>query len=80
MQLIAREQRLRISFVSGDVHCAAVGLFKTLVKGKKAVDIVPEQDYRYMINVTTSESLIPAFLIFSPLIAIFVVLFLQVPL
>jgi hypothetical protein len=56
MQLIAREQRLRVSFVSGDVHCAAVGLFKTLVKGKKAVDVVPELDFRYMINVTTSES------------------------
>lgn len=63
MQLIAKEQRLRVSFVSGDVHCAAVGVFKTLVKGKKAVNIIPEQDFRYMINITTSRQ--PDYLCFA---------------
>ena len=44
-----------MTFVTGDVHCAAVGLFKTLVSGKKNLPIPPEQDYRYMLDVTTSE-------------------------
>ena len=35
LQHVAQEKRLRISFLSGDVHCAAVGLFKTYVKGKE---------------------------------------------
>jgi hypothetical protein len=57
MQNVARAQHLRISFLSGDVHCAAVGLLKTLVKGKGKVDMPPEQDFRYMINVVTSTHL-----------------------
>lgn len=52
---MARDQGIRVTFVTGDVHCAAVGLFKTLVPGKKASPISPEQDYRYMLDVTTSE-------------------------
>lgn len=50
---------LRISFLSGDVHCAAVGVLKTLVrsnggKNNRTIDAPPETDYRYMINVVTS--------------------------
>ena len=55
LQIMARDQGIRVTFVTGDVHCAAVGLFKTLVPGKKASPISPEQDYRYMLDVTTSE-------------------------
>ena len=47
-----------MSFLSGDVHCAAVGVLKTLApKGKgKQNEIVPIKDWRYMVNVVTSES------------------------
>ncbi|KAG2158423.1 uncharacterized protein EDB93DRAFT_1077236 [Suillus bovinus] len=59
MQGIARMKSLRISFLSGDVHCAAVGVLKTLVrsnggKNSRMIDVPPETDYRYMINVVTS--------------------------
>jgi len=54
LQSLARDQRIRVTFVTGDVHCAAVGLFKTLVHPKKGSPIPPEQDYRYMLDVTTS--------------------------
>lgn len=52
---MAREKGIRVTFVTGDVHCAAVGLFKTFVPTKKGMELQPEQDYRYMLNVTTSE-------------------------
>ncbi|KAG2157403.1 hypothetical protein DEU56DRAFT_764466 [Suillus clintonianus] len=59
MQGIARMKSLRISFLSGDVHCAAVGVLKTLVrsnggKNNRTIDVPPETDYRYMLNVVTS--------------------------
>ena len=43
-----------MTFLSGDVHCAAVGVLKTLTKGKNHTDVPPPQDYRYMLNVVTS--------------------------
>ncbi|KAF8631431.1 hypothetical protein AX17_005108 [Amanita inopinata Kibby_2008] len=52
-QHLAAVHRLRISFLSGDVHCAAVGVFKTL-KAKNKADIPKENDFRYMINIVTS--------------------------
>jgi hypothetical protein len=56
MQNLARSRKVRVSFVSGDVHCAAVGAFKTLKpKGKSAREMPPEQDHRYMLNVITSK-------------------------
>ncbi|KAG0705021.1 hypothetical protein DFH29DRAFT_908455 [Suillus ampliporus] len=63
MQGIARMKSLRISFLSGDVHCAAVGVLKTLVRGiggknSRTIDVPPETDYRYMINVVTSMFLL----------------------
>jgi hypothetical protein len=59
LQGIARIKRVRITFLSGDVHCAAVGVFKTLShqgegKGGKIPDIPPAMDHRYMANVITS--------------------------
>ncbi|KAH6919031.1 plasma membrane protein [Coprinopsis sp. MPI-PUGE-AT-0042] len=53
LQNFARSKRIRVSFVSGDVHCSAVGYFKTL-KQKNAPEIAPEEDWRYMQNITTS--------------------------
>ncbi len=53
-QFRARTQRLRVTFVSGDVHCGAVGLFKTL-KQKNGSEIASANDYRYMVNIVTSE-------------------------
>ncbi|KAJ8463846.1 hypothetical protein ONZ45_g17443 [Pleurotus djamor] len=53
LQRFALEKRIRVSFLSGDVHCAAVGIFKTL-KSKKEVEIPPSADHRYMVNVITS--------------------------
>ncbi|KAJ3761059.1 hypothetical protein EV360DRAFT_93213 [Lentinula raphanica] len=53
LQEFARLKRIRISFLSGDVHCAAVGVFKSL-KDKNAPEIQPQMDHRYMLNVVTS--------------------------
>jgi hypothetical protein len=52
LQLFAQQRMIRITFLSGDVHCAAVGVLKTLQKGKTAAS--PESDHRYMLNVVTS--------------------------
>jgi hypothetical protein len=59
MQGIARMKCLRISFLSGDVHCAAVGVLKTLVrssggKNNRTIDVPADVDYKYMLNVVTS--------------------------
>ncbi|KAI0350240.1 hypothetical protein OH77DRAFT_1431241 [Trametes cingulata] len=55
LQKYALATHTRVSFVSGDVHCAAVGLFKTLVKDKKKNPAIPPPvDHRYMVNVVTS--------------------------
>ncbi|CCM03699.1 uncharacterized protein FIBRA_05845 [Fibroporia radiculosa] len=53
VQAIAQKKRVRVTFLSGDVHCAAVGLLKTLRKGKET-EIPPAMDHRYMINVVSS--------------------------
>ena len=55
MQYYAQRSYKRITFLSGDVHCAVVGVFKTLVREKKQSDIEPSKDFRYMLNVVTSE-------------------------
>lgn len=52
-QKLAMEMSARITFLSGDVHLAAVGCLFTRQKGSKK-KIQPEQDYRYMLNVVTS--------------------------
>ncbi|QRV86604.1 transcription factor btf3 [Ceratobasidium sp. AG-Ba] len=53
VQEYARNRHIRVTFLSGDVHCAAVGYFKTLVRAKaRALD--PANDHRYMLNVVTS--------------------------
>lgn len=54
MQQYAQKTRTRVSFLSGDVHCAAVGVFKTFVKGKNSQELPPPIDHRYMLNVVTS--------------------------
>jgi hypothetical protein len=64
MQVIAKTKRLRISFLSGDVHCAAVGVLKTLVRGSggknnRTIDVPPDVDFKYMINVVTSMFFYP---------------------
>lgn len=55
LQLYAQDKYVRVSFVSGDVHCGAVGVLQTLAKGKSRI-IDPAMDYRYMVNVVTSMS------------------------
>lgn len=57
-QQLARVKRIRVTFVSGDVHCGAVGVLKTLAKGKHSVPVPPAQDYRYMVNVVSSTCLV----------------------
>ncbi|KAF8479014.1 hypothetical protein DFH94DRAFT_693399 [Russula ochroleuca] len=55
LQQYALSHRIRVTFLTGDVHCAAVGLLKTLNKGKKKFSAIkPTDDYRYMLNVVTS--------------------------
>lgn len=53
LQKLALEKRMRITFLSGDVHCAAVGVLKTL-KRKNVDQVQPVADHRYMLNVVTS--------------------------
>ncbi|KAI9511315.1 hypothetical protein F5148DRAFT_1274284 [Russula earlei] len=54
LQQFALERRIRITFLAGDVHCAAVGVLKTLHKGKGSSSISPSSDFRYMLNIVTS--------------------------
>ncbi|KAI0003344.1 hypothetical protein BJV74DRAFT_876259 [Russula compacta] len=56
LQQLAQTRRIRISFLSGDVHCAAVGVLKTLNKGKKSSALAPTLDYRYMLNVVSTAT------------------------
>jgi hypothetical protein len=51
VQEYARARHVRVTFLSGDVHCAAVGYFKTLVR-PKAKEVDPMMDHRYMLNVS----------------------------
>lgn len=60
LQNFARIKHIRVTFVSGDVHCAAVGLFKTL-RAKGQPEIAPENDPRWMANIVTSEYLLLCF-------------------
>ena len=55
LQKYAMETHTRVSIVSGDVHCSAVGVLKTLVREKKRQDVPPANDPRYMLNIVTSE-------------------------
>lgn len=55
LQYFAKAKHARVTLLAGDVHCAAVGVLKTLVKGKNKADIPPPIDFRYMINVVSSE-------------------------
>ncbi|KNZ75467.1 hypothetical protein J132_02800 [Termitomyces sp. J132] len=52
-QNFALQKRIRVTFVSGDVHCAAVGVLKTL-RQKGRQELAPWMDYRYMVNIVTS--------------------------
>lgn len=53
-QKFAIEMQARITFLSGDVHLAAVGcLFTHKRKGSRKL-LAPEMDHRYMLNVVTS--------------------------
>ena len=51
----ALKTHTRVTFLSGDVHCAAVGYFKSLNMDKKAPDRPVGQDHRYMLNVISSK-------------------------
>ncbi|KAF9484877.1 hypothetical protein BDN70DRAFT_871851, partial [Pholiota conissans] len=53
LQNFAKVKRIRVTFLSGDVHCAAVGVLKTL-KTKGKPEVLPVADYRYMVNIVTS--------------------------
>ncbi|ELU44919.1 plasma membrane protein [Rhizoctonia solani AG-1 IA] len=56
VQALAKAKRIRVTFLSGDVHCAAVGYFKTLVRGGgKGHALDPLADHRYMLNLTPHD-------------------------
>ncbi|KAG6821078.1 hypothetical protein H0H93_007237 [Arthromyces matolae] len=58
LQDFALRKRKRVTFLSGDVHCAAVGILKTLrTKGRQ--ELTPPMDYRYMVNIVTSKYTFP---------------------
>ncbi|PCH38463.1 hypothetical protein WOLCODRAFT_66563 [Wolfiporia cocos MD-104 SS10] len=52
-QIFAKARHIRVAFLSGDVHCAAVGVLKTLPKPKQE-EVPSALDYRYMLNVVSS--------------------------
>ncbi|KIM30475.1 hypothetical protein M408DRAFT_21977 [Serendipita vermifera MAFF 305830] len=59
LQRLALERKLRISFISGDVHLAAVGLFKTYAGKSKQFqhgrgEVKPAMDHRWMLNIISS--------------------------
>jgi hypothetical protein len=54
LQNFALSRQIRISFLTGDVHCASVGVLKTLTKGKRS-SMAPSSDHRYMLNVVSSK-------------------------
>ncbi|TFK72175.1 hypothetical protein BDN72DRAFT_371720 [Pluteus cervinus] len=53
LQQFAKQRGIRVTFLSGDVHCAAVGILKTL-KAKGRQELPPAVDHRYMLNIVTS--------------------------
>ncbi|ODN78326.1 hypothetical protein L202_03970 [Cryptococcus amylolentus CBS 6039] len=53
-QKIAQEMHARVTFLSGDVHLAAVGCLYTKGAKKGKGGLEPERDWRYMLNVVTS--------------------------
>ncbi|EJD46069.1 hypothetical protein AURDEDRAFT_63375 [Auricularia subglabra TFB-10046 SS5] len=53
MQTVALSKKMRVTFLSGDVHCAAVGQFKTLARGKTA-EVQAGKDHRWMLNIVSS--------------------------
>ncbi|KAG5652343.1 hypothetical protein H0H81_005364 [Sphagnurus paluster] len=53
LQIFAGRQKVRVTFVAGDVHCAAVGVLKSL-KEKGKPELAPAVDHRYMLNVVSS--------------------------
>lgn len=53
-QRLALELHVRITFLSGDVHLAAVGCLFTKQKGGQGHQLPAAEDYRYMLNVVTS--------------------------
>lgn len=53
-QKLALKMNARITFLSGDVHLAAVGCLFTKTRHGRKQAIEPEKDYRYMLNVVTS--------------------------
>jgi hypothetical protein len=65
LQHLAKAKCIRVTFLSGDVHCAAVGVLKTLSRGKKHQAPPPLEDHRYMLNVVTSKYRSARFMIFS---------------
>jgi hypothetical protein len=54
LQQYALSRRIRISFLTGDVHCASVGRLKTLSKGKRTSVLEATSDHRYMLNIVSS--------------------------
>lgn len=54
-QTLALEKHVRISFLSGDVHCAAAACFHTMPEGLlKGRRLDKEVDPKYMLQVVTS--------------------------
>jgi len=47
-QALAQEKKMRITFLSGDVHAASCGVFSS------ETEIRPEQDYKYSLALITS--------------------------
>jgi hypothetical protein len=54
LQQFAKERSCRVTFLSGDVHVAAVGFFKTNNRVFGSEYLFPEEDYRLMYQIVSS--------------------------
>jgi hypothetical protein len=56
LQHYAMNRRVRISFLTGDAHSAAAGIFKTMKKDWdwRSSELAPTLDHRYMLSIVSS--------------------------
>lgn len=54
LQDFAKRKSIRVTMLSGDVHCAAFSMFRTDKATRKATNLKPENDHRLMYSVISS--------------------------
>lgn len=54
LQDFAKERNIRVTFLSGDVHCAAFSMFRSDKHVRHKLKLKPENDHRLMYQVISS--------------------------